>query len=433
METEQLVKYIENLGADSFVIRKLESKIEQIRYSNNEVDLRNYWLQESLSIFLSKGKKTSELNLDSDKNLEDKIETAYRKMLLGEDSSSFHGINDRKYPSINKKMSVKDSPDLNEIVNECIRGAKDGGAERVTGLAYHYETVDRIVTPYNSHEVTYDSLNFEVRAFNGVNTGQEGIHCGPESVNLTKSAYEAGIEAGKTSSINVPDLSFEEGNYDTILSPYVIGNIFSYCDSLFSAYSVRSGMSYLESNIGNKIASSELTITDEPLNTTGSNYCLFDDEGTPAMNNTIIDRGTLKTFLHSFSTAKEYGVKTTANAGIISPVALQLSMSAGSKSLNDIIGETKNGLYIKNAWYTRFQDNRNAVFSTVPRDGIFVIRNGDIAGRIKSVRISDSFGKIINSITETSKERKNVKFWEEVKPSIMPNAKILDLRVTKAF
>lgn len=81
-------------------------------------------------------------------------------------------------------------------------------------------------------------------------------------------------------------------------------------------------------------------------------------------------------------------------------------MESGNRSVEDLLHSIDHGLYIKNAWYTRFQDNRNAVFSTVPRDGIFRVENGEIAGRISGVRISDSFGKIIKNISGVSSELK---------------------------
>jgi PmbA protein len=433
IDINNLKERITKLDLDSYVIRFIKSDVEQLRFSNNKRDLRNLWEQEEISIFMNKGKKITEMAADTVSNLEDRLEKAYNNLLKSEDSESFQGINPKHYNSIEKINSKNESVELDSIVESCIKGAIEGGAQRATGLAYRYYIDDHIITPFNEHHVTYDNFNFDVRAFKGENTGQEGVHFDGSQKDIVEIAHKAGFEAGSTAAINVPDVEFLPGPYETLLSPYVLGNIFSYCSELFSAYSVQAGMSYLEESLGKDVASSPLTLMDEPLAQNGSNYTLFDDEGTPCFNKNIIKDGKLQTFLQSYSTAQNYKTETTGNAGVITPQTMQLSVKEGGKKLDDILSSMENGLYIKNAWYTRFQDDRNAVFSTVPRDGIFVVKDGNINGRIRGVRISDSFGRIMSNISELSRERKNVKFWEEVHPSIMPSALINDLNLTKAF
>ncbi len=430
---ELIRKKISKMELDSYVLRVIKTETEQIRFSNNSVDLRNFWENEGISIFMHRGKKITELSLDNDLEIDKKIENSYRAMLKGEDSTSFNGINTEKYSSMEKIRPREESVDLDQIVSACIDGGSRGGSERTTGLAYRTYSDDLIITPFNEHHVTYDDFNFDVRAFKGNNTGQEGVHFSSTVKDPIERAEMAGEEAGKTASLDVRMMDFEQGDYETLLSPYVIGNIFSYCSSLFSAFSVQSGMSYLDSSLNEKVASPALTLVDEPMNESGSNFTMFDDEGTPCFNKKLVDSGVLKNFVHSFSTAVTARTKTTGNAGIIAPEPLQLSAEGGNRSVEDIIQSIDSGMYIKNAWYTRFQDNRNAVFSTVPRDGIFVVERGEIVGRITGIRISDSFSRIIKNISETSRERKNVKFWEEVFPSIMPSALVQDLHVTRAF
>ena len=432
-DLDLIKRNVKKLKLDSYVIRLIKTNIEQIRFSNNLVDLRNYWTREGISIFLNSGKKITEISLDNDSNIKEKIEKSYRSMIKGEESNTFNGINPEKYSSIENIEDQEKSVELDDIVNACVEGAREGGSERSTGLAYRTYTDDHIITPFNEHHVTYDDFNFDIRAFRGQNTGQEGVHFSSSAKDPVEIAKKAGMEAGKTASLIVPSIEFEAGNFETLLSPYVIGNIFTYCSSLFSAYSVQMGMSYLDESLGNRVASESLTLSDSPLNKHGSNYTVFDDEGTPCFNKNLITHGVLENFVHSYSTAVTSGTKTTGNAGIISPEPLQLSMESGNRSVEELLHSIDHGLYIKNAWYTRFQDNRNAVFSTVPRDGIFRVENGEIAGRISGVRISDSFGKIIKNISGVSSELKNVKFWEEVSPSIMASVLVQDLHVTKAF
>ncbi|MGC8609685.1 MAG: metallopeptidase TldD-related protein, partial [Thermoplasmata archaeon] len=147
----------------------------------------------------------------------------------------------------------------------------------------------------------------------------------------------------------------------------------------------------------------------------------------------IISNGILKTYLHSYSTAKKFSTSTTGNAGIISPAAFQISMDAGRKTLEDMISETKNGIFIGNSWYLRFQDERNGLFSTVPRDGVYHIVNGKFAEEWNGLRVSESFPGLLKRIMDVSTERKRIKWWNEIMPSQLPFVKIGEVNISKAF
>ena len=98
-----------------------------------------------------------------------------------------------------------------------------------------------------------------------------------------------------------------------------------------------------------------------------------------------------------------------------------------------MIHGVKRGLFINNSWYTRFQDQSTGTFSTVPRDGVFLIENGEIVGTVSGIRISDSILNILQNISEVSKQEKYVKWWDEIHPSIMPYALIENVNITKGF
>ena len=108
-------------------------------------------------------------------------------------------------------------------------------------------------------------------------------------------------------------------------------------------------------------------------------------------------------------------------------------MERGNKNVNDMIGSIDHGLYINNSWYTRFQDERTGTFSTVPRDGVFLIDHGEIKGTVSGIRISDSILNILKNITEVSNEEKYVKWWDEIHSSIMPSVKVENVNITKGF
>ena len=100
--------------------------------------------------------------------------------------------------------------------------------------------------------------------------------------------------------------------------------------------------------------------------------------------------------------------------------------------MQDIMADIKDGLYIANTWYTRFQDSRKGDFSTIPRDGIFRIKDGKIAGAWKGIRITENMLNILGNVEELSSETIPADWWGETASTFVPYALVKDVRITKA-
>jgi PmbA protein len=86
---------------------------------------------------------------------------------------------------------------------------------------------------------------------------------------------------------------------------------------------------------------------------------------------------------------------------------------------------------VTNTWYTRFQNYAAGDFSTIPRDGIFLIENGEIKQSLKDIRLSDNALRLLGNITGISKERQHVHWWGEADPpSLSPYILMKDVQIT---
>ena len=144
-----------------------------------------------------------------------------------------------------------------------------------------------------------------------------------------------------------------------------------------------------------------------------------------------MENGTIKTFLHNTSTAKRHNTKTTANAGLIAPEPTNLIVEPGKYRKEEMIERIKHGLYITNLWYTRFQNYKTGDFSTIPRDGIFFIRNGRISYPVRNMRISENIMRIMGNIEAVGKVPEQVRGWEVETPVITPPILVKNIRITK--
>ncbi len=113
----------------------------------------------------------------------------------------------------------------------------------------------------------------------------------------------------------------------------------------------------------------------------------YDDEGVPASKTYLIREGKLVGRLHSRETAARMKEKPTGNARAINyryPPIVRMTntyIEPGSASFEDIIGDIKEGVYVKN-WYGGTTSMEMFTFSA---GEAYMIRNGKLAEALRPV------------------------------------------------
>jgi PmbA protein len=199
-------------------------------------------------------------------------------------------------------------------------------------------------------------------------------------------------------------VDFEPGDYTVILDPYATADLLEMLafDGM-GALAVQEGRSWMNGRIGQRIMGDGISIIDDGLSTAGLPWP-FDFEGVPKKVMPIVASGVALTPVYdSFTAGREEskegkaGKQSTGHAtppspqGRFGPAPMNLFLSTGTTSLDAMIKSTKFGLYITRFWYTRTVHPRDAVVTGMTRDGTFVIRNGEIAHPIKSLRFTQSY------------------------------------------
>lgn len=126
-----------------------------------------------------------------------------------------------------------------------------------------------------------------------------------------------------------------------------------------------------------------------------------------------------------------FGTETTGNAGLVVPRAWSLELDPGDISRDEIFKEVGRGLYLTNTWYTRFQNYAAGDFSTIPRDGAFLVEDGEIRGSLKDIRISDNALRMLNGIRAITRERQQIYWWESEYPTLSPYVLVEGVRITR--
>jgi PmbA protein len=423
------------VGASDVSVLCAKSNDSQVRFANNEITLVNNVRDITLDIYLAKEKRRivgSSFNPTEEgiRRFISNLVTSCNSLPVSEDyvplpQGPFQYTSHANYDS-----QVEEAP-LVEFVRETVDQALDAGAVRASGSLNTEVTELYMLTSAGSRgndKQTQILLN--VRAFADDNSSGHGLSCSSYVKDFHPEA--AGKKAGENAKKALGAKPVIEGKYNVIFSPTVVSNILPVGSSA-SAFAIESGNSFLVDKLGKKVAVDRFSVDDWGTYAHGLGGRVFDDEGMPAGKNEIIKDGIFSTMLHNSSTAKKFGKeKSTGNAGIIAPRPTTLAFSAGDITLDEMIRETRDGLYVTNNWYTRYQNMQSGEYSTVPRDAAFRIQNGEIAYPVSGFRVSDSIPRQLLNIEMISKDREWIKWWEVSTPTLAPAMMIKDVGVTRA-
>jgi PmbA protein len=100
--------------------------------------------------------------------------------------------------------------------------------------------------------------------------------------------------------------------------------------------------SFLLNSLGEKVASDQLTIEEDPFLLRGDASSMFDDEGVATHSRLLVDQGMINGYLLSSYSARKLGMQSTGNAG----GAHNLIVKTGNQNLKDLIRTMHKGLLV---------------------------------------------------------------------------------------
>jgi len=431
-----IIKEAKSLGATDVAAVVHKVREGQVRFSRNGIDIMKFWDDYHVLIFVTVGKRVgySEILSNKQEDVRQAILNAISLAKVSEERKDFEGLypGEGVYPSyIGITEDVLDPEKMADAAVATINAALEMGAKRVAGVVYA-RNHERAVFTSNGVEIIRSpgrtSVEISTRAFYEPEISGHGISVGVtwKDVDPEKAGKEAGEIALKSTKI----VKIESKTYDTVFYPMAIGNLINYLAMLLSGFYAYVKMSPFTERIGEEIASEQLTLIDNPLRTDSVEFVTEDDEGCPTKSKTLIEKGILKTYLLNYWLSKYFGLENTGNAGIIVPRPFTLEIMPGTASRDELISELKEGIVITNTWYTRFQNYYTGDFSTVPRDNAFYVKNGEIIGVARNLRVSDNLVLLFSRIKALGNDVEQVKWWEVRVPTYTPSVLIENTKIT---
>lgn len=193
--------------------------------------------------------------------------------------------------------------------------------------------------------------------------------------------------------------------------------------NIFSAEAVQKNISKLKGKLNESVASSIVTLVDDPFLKDGLANSSFDDEGVPTSYKEIIQDGVLKTYLYNLKTAYKDGVSSTGNGvkgsykGTVGISSFNLYIKPSDKSFDKMIENIKEGIFITD--FAGLHSGLNTISGDFSLAGEgFYIKDGKIDRPLNQITISGNFFELLKNIKDIANDIK-FSFSSVGSPSIM--------------
>ena len=193
----------------------------------------------------------------------------------------------------------------------------------------------------------------------------------------------------------------KSGKYDIVFDGKQMRSLLGVFASAFYADNVQKGLSLLKGKLDTKIAADGVTVIDTPFYPDNTMQTAFDGEGVATYEKTVVENGTLKTFLYNLSSAKKDGVKSTGNASrsgaAINTTPYTFYIQPDKYSQEELFSAVGNGLYITELKGLHAGANSVTGDFSIESAG-FMIEDGKKSYPIKSFTVAGNFLQLLKEI-----------------------------------
>ena len=241
-------------------------------------------------------------------------------------------------------------------------------------------------------------------------------------------------QAADTSVKSINPTKIPVGEYPVILTARAAATFIDFLGYIgFSATSYLDGQSFVKYNLGKQAFDEKLTVTDDARNPKTLYAFPVDGEGVPKKKMHLIDGGRVSEdsiCFDSYTAGKQKGKKSTGHSlsaifGYADrPMPFNVIVATGDASVEEMIHETKHGIFVTRFHYTNPTEPTKAILTGLTRDGTFLIENGEISKPVMNLRYTDSMLSALKDVPMIGKKAVTVD------TTITPAMKLTRLRFT---
>ena len=446
---EKAITYSKKAGIDECEIVSVKKNITTVRITDSEIVEIKQNFDENFGIRLIHNKKIASIQTTNEENIPDSIEKGIKSIKNLKPREFWRGLPVKKeYQQLegifDKKIKYISGSKATDIAQNMINSSESLKINTITGsLNLVYENFELS----NSNGLNFNNESTYISGIINAESEQSivpvsgiGHACGRT---LSKfSSEQIGIDAKNMCTNSINPKKIDSDTYSIIFEPYSVGEILSFVvASNFNFKTFKEKKSCFSNKYKEKISMEEFNLTDNPHIPEGIGTKSIDSEGVKTEKNKLIENGIFtNVFSNLYDSYKEGEKESSGNAIRIGspmgnsaePIPISaphnLIVTPGNSKQEDMIKDTKQGILIGRLWYTYAVNPIKGDFSCTARSGIQIIKNGEIIGPGKSVRIVHNLPKLLNNISDIGNDQRQVIQWASL-PSITPSIKVENIAV----
>ena len=236
----------------------------------------------------------------------------------------------------------------------------------------------------------------------------------------------------------------DEGDYELILLPSAAQCIVTELAECTNPPTMDGSTPLLRDRLGEQVASECFTLRINPRRTGFSLLGAYDDEGVPAKELTLFERGVFKASPRDSWYSQRDGVEGTGHGfrsvsmltggtayhGKMyhvepSPRAACLEMEPGGSTVDEMVESTRRGLMVGVVWYSRIMLPTRGDYTAIMRMGTMRVEDGEVTGPTQKFRLADNILDLARNI-EMVGDPEPLSHWH------MPYGSIAPVKVAKA-
>jgi predicted Zn-dependent protease len=206
--------------------------------------------------------------------------------------------------------------------------------------------------------------------------------------------------------INHDQKELAPGEYEAVFDPNAVADMLRFPTVWgMGARKFLDGQSFMSGRIGERVTGEQVNIWDDPNDT----RCMpipIDYEGLPSRRVDIIGGGRAIGPVYDAQTAHEAGTNSTGHASTpftdfaSDPTADHIVMPVGEATPEELVSRVKNGVWVTRFHYTHCPDGKRVIATGTTRDGTFLIRDGEVVGALKNLRLEMSVLDLLASLQD---------------------------------
>ena len=404
-------------GIDGSFVNSQVGRAFSTRFANSAIHQNFTDLSTEFEITVIKGKKQVGVGTNSlnESDISWAVDRAVKMVSFLPDDPEFPGILTEKqqYPEL--RLNDPKARDLSplDVADRIISGIDAGHdySRKVQSVSGNLNLLDGISYFLSSEglekitPITEITSTINVMSDDGSGESRSNSTFGGRRFDEIPLISEAEAVAERSVlGLNAQEL--EPKAYPVVLDFQAASDIIFFLGYALSGRIVLDQRSFLKDKMGEKAFTSEFTLNNAPHDPKLLAARPLDMEGVATQEYTLIDGGVVKNFAHSRVTASKMGTKSNGCGFIFMgnsfPFPFALDVEPGKKKRQQLINDLDNGLLVTNLHYSNFIDMSRGTITGMTKDGVFIVKNGEILGAAKNMRYTDSVPNLLASASFSS-------------------------------